>query len=272
MAGDRCEHFDLIGSPPPRTKGCEECVALGTSWTALRVCMSCGHVGCCEDSPHAHALAHFNATGHPIIRPLERGQGWTWCYPHHRYFAPLPAPEMRGASGYDATAKWLHWLIVVLVLTQFTIAWLMPGIGRNTKPGPLIDLHFSFGVVIAVVMAVRFVHRLVHPVPLAMPASPAWERAVARATHGIFYAALLIGPFLGWASASAHDLPVSVFGLLPLPAIATSHDRWALVAGDIHTYTMWAVLALIGLHAAVALFHHFVRHDDILERMLPGRA
>src|SRR6478752_2711542 len=140
-----CEDASGINKVVPSAAGCEDCLAIGAKWTELRICLTCGHVGCCEDSPHAHALAHFNATGHPIIRPLGHGKDWTWCYPHHRYFDPLPAPRMVGASGYDATAKGLHWLIVVLVLTQFIIAWLMPGIGRNTKPGPLIDLHFSFG-------------------------------------------------------------------------------------------------------------------------------
>jgi len=74
---DRCEHFRLVGNPSPRTKGCEECMELGEKWVALRVCLSCGHVGCCEDSPHAHAFLHFKSTGHPIIRPLERGDRWT---------------------------------------------------------------------------------------------------------------------------------------------------------------------------------------------------
>ena len=78
-----------------------------------------------------------------------------------------------------------------------------------------------------------------------------------------------MGPFLGWASASAHSLPVTLFGLLTLPDIAAPKARWALTAGDVHTYTMWCVLALIGLHVAAALWHRFVRHDGVLQRMLP---
>lgn len=166
----------------------------------------------------------------------------------------------------------MHWLIVALVAIQFVISILMPGIGRNTEAGTLINLHFSFGIVILVAMAIRFLHRLLHPVPLAMPESPAWERWTAHATHVLFYLILLIGPFLGWASASAHNLAVSVFGLGPLPAIAAPKARWALTAGDIHTYMMWTLLGLIGLHAAAALYHHFVRRDGVLQRILPGTA
>jgi uncharacterized UBP type Zn finger protein len=88
--GERCEHFAGIAPVAPRTRGCEECMAIGATWTQLRVCLSCGHVGCCEDSPHAHALAHFNATAHPLIVPLERKGRWSWCYVHHRYFDALP--------------------------------------------------------------------------------------------------------------------------------------------------------------------------------------
>jgi cytochrome b561 len=80
---------------------------------------------------------------------------------------------------------------------------------------------------------------------------------------------LLVVPFLGWASASAHNLPVTLFGL-PLPALAPPKARWALTAGDVHTYAMWALLALLALHAAAALHHHFVLRDRVLQRMLPG--
>jgi uncharacterized UBP type Zn finger protein len=87
---ERCEHFEEIRDIAPRAAGCEECMALGATWTELRVCLTCGHVGCCEDSKHAHALAHFNATGHPMIVSLERRQTWGWCYVHRRYFDPMP--------------------------------------------------------------------------------------------------------------------------------------------------------------------------------------
>lgn len=81
-----CEHFSDLQPVTARTHGCEECVALGAPWNELRVCLACGHVGCCEDSEHQHALEHFRATGHPLIAPLERGETWSWCYDHRRYY------------------------------------------------------------------------------------------------------------------------------------------------------------------------------------------
>ena len=192
---------------------------------------------------------------------------------HARASASDTVPDdEQPADQYGSVAKSLHWLIVALLLMQFVVSWLMPEIGRNTRPSTLINLHFSLGVLILVLMLVRFFHRLSETVRVTMPDSPAWERWTAETLHRLFYCLLLVGPFLGWASASAHELPVTVFGLFTLPDIAAPHARWALTAGDIHKVGMWTLLALIGLHAAAALYHYVVRHDGVLQRMLPGRA
>jgi cytochrome b561 len=170
---------------------------------------------------------------------------------------------------YSRSARNLHWLIVALLAIQYITAVLLPHIGRNTPMSTTINLHFSFGVIIVVVTAVRLVQRLTQPVALDSTYSPAWERGLARFVHLVFYALLLIVPFLGWASASAHNLPVSLFGVIPLPALAAPKAGWALTAGDIHTYAMWTLLGLIGVHAAAALFHYYVRRDRVLQSMLP---
>jgi cytochrome b561 len=172
---------------------------------------------------------------------------------------------------YSKPAQVLHWLIAALLTIQFVTAFLLPHIGSKTPLTTLISLHFSFGVLVLGVTAVRFVHRLLRPVPLEAAGTPAWERLLARTVHRAFYLILLVGPFLGWASASAHNLPVSLFGI-PLPALAAPKARWALTAGDIHTYAMWTFLGLITLHAAAALFHYWVRRDSVMQSMLPGRA
>lgn len=171
---------------------------------------------------------------------------------------------------YSPAAKTLHWLTVVLVVIQFVTAFLLPDIGPHTPASTVISLHFSFGVTILAVTVIRFVHRLLHPVPLEASAAPAWERFLAKTVHRLIYLILLVSPVLGWASASAHNLAVRPFGLFELPAIAAPKAHWALVAGDVHMLAMWTLLGLIGLHVAGALFHHFVRRDDTLERMLPS--
>ena len=64
----------------PNTKGCEECLKTGGSWVHLRMCLECGHVGCCDSSKNRHARAHFQATQHPLIQSAEKGEDWRWCY------------------------------------------------------------------------------------------------------------------------------------------------------------------------------------------------
>jgi hypothetical protein len=77
-----CTHLDEITvfELPEFTDGCEECLKMGGKWLHLRICLECGHVGCCDDSPNKHATAHAHATSHPIIRSLEPGEDWSWCY------------------------------------------------------------------------------------------------------------------------------------------------------------------------------------------------
>jgi uncharacterized UBP type Zn finger protein len=84
--GKPCEHASTVQPVTARARGCEECIAIGAEWNELRVCLRCGHVGCCEDSTHAHALQHFKTSGHPLIAPFERGETWGWCYLDRRYF------------------------------------------------------------------------------------------------------------------------------------------------------------------------------------------
>lgn len=75
-----CRHVSETNDVEPSADGCEECLRDGDWWIHLRICMTCGHVGCCDASPNKHATAHYRATGHPIIRSFEPGEDWAWCY------------------------------------------------------------------------------------------------------------------------------------------------------------------------------------------------
>ncbi len=76
----QCSHIDLIQEVTPNTDGCEECLKIGDTWVHLRVCMICGKVGCCDNSKNKHARKHFQASGHPIIKSIEPGEKWMWCF------------------------------------------------------------------------------------------------------------------------------------------------------------------------------------------------
>jgi uncharacterized UBP type Zn finger protein len=75
-----CSHLDQIQEVAPASEGCAECLEMGDRWVHLRMCLICGHVGCCDSSTNKHATAHFQTTGHPLIRSLEPGDSWIWCY------------------------------------------------------------------------------------------------------------------------------------------------------------------------------------------------
>ena len=75
-----CEHLIDLDPVPPRTPGCEECLKLGSRWVHLRLCLTCGHVGCCDSSPGKHATRHFHHTAHAVMASFEPGERWGWCF------------------------------------------------------------------------------------------------------------------------------------------------------------------------------------------------
>lgn len=87
-----CEHLDITAAVTPSSPGCEDCLRTGDRWVHLRMCMSCGHVGCCDSSPNRHATAHWGASRHPVVRSYEPGENWWWCYADERVFDLPDAP------------------------------------------------------------------------------------------------------------------------------------------------------------------------------------
>jgi len=87
---ETCSHFDQIHFTSPNTDGCEECLKMGDTWLHLRLCETCGHVGCCDGSKNRHATKHFRKTKHPIMRSIEPGEDWGWCYVDEVMIEPFP--------------------------------------------------------------------------------------------------------------------------------------------------------------------------------------
>ena len=92
-----CTHIDhvRVTELPEAVEGCEDCLASGGKWVHLRICLECGHVGCCDSSPNRHATAHAHSAQHPIIRSLEPGEEWSWCYVDE---VGLSIPRVRGET------------------------------------------------------------------------------------------------------------------------------------------------------------------------------
>jgi uncharacterized UBP type Zn finger protein len=84
-----CEHIENSKPIAPNTpEGCEECLKMGGDWVHLRLCLACGHVGCCDDSPHKHATMHFHKIKHPVIKSFEPGEDWEYCYVDSLFYEP----------------------------------------------------------------------------------------------------------------------------------------------------------------------------------------
>lgn len=92
MRQEACPHVDLEHTVQPSGQGCVECLATGGRWVHLRMCTTCGHVGCCDSSPGRHATAHHHDQGHPVVRSYEPGEDWWWCYPEELIFMVPGAP------------------------------------------------------------------------------------------------------------------------------------------------------------------------------------
>ncbi len=90
VADGACAHLDSaeVTELPDPVLGCEECLKIGSRWVHLRMCLACGKVGCCDNSPQRHATAHFHETGHPLIRSAQPGEDWWWCYVDEVMLAP----------------------------------------------------------------------------------------------------------------------------------------------------------------------------------------
>ncbi|MGH8307434.1 MAG: ubiquitin carboxyl-terminal hydrolase 14 [Gammaproteobacteria bacterium] len=81
----KCTHLDQIRDVTPSGKGCKECLETGDDWVHLRLCLICGHVGCCDSSKNIHATKHFQQSGHPVMRSFQPGETWRWCYVDKTY-------------------------------------------------------------------------------------------------------------------------------------------------------------------------------------------
>ena len=170
---------------------------------------------------------------------------------------------------YGTTAKVLHWVIVALLAVQYLIGWLMPGIHRGMKPGAAMTFHISIGIMILVLIVLRFAWRLTHPVAPESSLAP-WQRLGSEAIHWLLYILVLATTLTGWLFASFRGWGVSFFYLVPMPMLATENAAAGKIIDGLHQAAEWTLLVLIGLHIATALAHLFIYRDRIMQRMLPG--
>src|SRR5215471_8124664 len=172
------------------------------------------------------------------------------------------------STAYSLTARTLHWVTATLVLIMLPLGVVIANDWGGALQDPLYNLHRSIGTVIIPLVIVRLGYRLTHP-PLPLPDDipPLQERA-ARATHWGLYALLIVQPLLGWVATSAYGAPIIVFGLFQLPSIWPQDQPLSERLFPVHQLIGLAITCLAIMHIGAALYHHFIRKDRVLLRMI----
>jgi cytochrome b561 len=175
------------------------------------------------------------------------------------------------ASHYTRTALCLHWLMAVLIVGGFTLGVSMTNMAISPLKLRMFSWHKWVGITVLGLALLRVLWRLTHAPPPFIP-MPAWQRLIARAVHGLLYILMLAAPLTGWAYTSAAGFPVVYLSLWRLPDLVDKSKELAAVLVRVHGLCTLALAAIVVLHAAAALQHHFIHRDDTLRRMLRWRA
>ena len=170
---------------------------------------------------------------------------------------------------WGAVSQLLHWLIVVLLIVQVTLAEMADELPIGMKKLTLLARHKSVGITILGLALLRLAWRLYNPTPLLPGTLRPYERALARFTHVMLYVLLFAMPLSGWMMSSARGFPVSWFGIFQLPDLVSKNKALYEALVTTHVTLALVLAAVVTLHLAGALKHHFIHRDDVLRRMLP---
>lgn len=173
---------------------------------------------------------------------------------------------------YGAVGKTLHWLVVLLIIVQYALGWYGDSLPQGLEQLVIMARHKSFGITILLLAAVRLAWRWANPVPELPPRMPRWEQYAAQVSHFLLYALLFAMPITGWLTSSAANFSVSYFGLFTLPDMIAPDENIEHLLEETHETLAWVLLIVIITHVLAALRHHFWLKDNVLRRMLPGRA
>ena len=169
---------------------------------------------------------------------------------------------------YSRPAKIFHWITAIAVISTVPMGITMMRVGSGDLQNALFFTHKSIGALILMVTAARLVWRLFHPAPPLVPGLPGWQVAAAKGSHLLLYVLLFAVPLLGWAGTSAFGAPVDFFGLFNLPQILEKDQALAERLLGIHAVVALSLAGLVLVHVSAALYHHFIRKDETLRRMI----
>ena len=170
---------------------------------------------------------------------------------------------------WGSFAQFLHWVVVALILVQVTLGLIANELPLGVKKLAMLTRHKSFGITILALAVIRLLWRWTNPTPALPENLKRYERVLAHFTHVALYVLLFAMPLSGWMMSSARGFPVSWFGLVQLPDLVPKSKPLYDALLQTHDRLAWALGAVVLLHVAGALKHHFVLKDHVLRRMLP---
>lgn len=173
-------------------------------------------------------------------------------------------------GNYTRTAVALHWLMAALIVGAFCLGWIMTDLAVSPLKLKMFNWHKWLGITILACAVLRALWKLTHPAPPLLP-MPAWQKAVARASHWLLYLLMFVIPVSGWAYSNAAGYPIVYLGLWRLPDLVAKNKELADRLVELHEWLGWLLLATLAAHVAGALKHHLIDHDDTLRRMLGRR-
>ena len=171
---------------------------------------------------------------------------------------------------YTGTMQAMHWITATQLFCAYLAAWMIDSAANPAQGARLVMLHRSFGVTILLLATIRIVIRRRSRIPPLPPSLPTIQRLAARANALLLYGLLIVQPLLGLISSMLHGDRIVLFGSSALPSWLPPDKSLAHRIFQLHGWTALTLLALIGMHIAAALYHHFVRRDAVLAGMLPG--
>jgi cytochrome b561 len=178
----------------------------------------------------------------------------------------------RNSTGrYGSLSIGLHWVMLLLLIAVFACIELRELFPKGSDPREALKTwHYMLGLSVFALVSLRLAVHIIGPIPDIVPDPPKWQKIFARVMHLALYAFMIGMPLAGWLILSAAGKPIPFFGLY-LPALISENKPLAKALAEIHKTIGTAGYFLIGLHAAAALFHHYIVRDNTLRRILPGQ-
>lgn len=176
---------------------------------------------------------------------------------------------MADRMNYTRTAISLHWLIAVLIFSGWALGWWAHDLPASPDKARYFSWHKWIGVTVFLLALARASWRMTHAAP-PLPATTApWQASASRVTHFLLYVLMLALPLSGWLMSSAKGFQTVYFGVVPLPDLLAKDEPLGKLLSEVHEQLAYALAALVALHTAAALKHHFIDRDGVLQRMLP---